>query len=856
MTGDLMFTAPTGAKSSNLLSGGDRAVTSNKKACRLAAVGLLCGWLMQAGVAQEVPRLPEARDTTEPPITARLNFNEAPLDIVLADYSEKTGRTLLRAPGLPTPSFTLRSQGELTISEYLSAVETVLTMHGIGLVESGERFMRVVPIKSVRREPLDIMESLAEGAVPERTGTMVSQMVTLKHIDITEAIKAIDPLRFEHGQFNAFERTNSILITDSPANINRMLQVLRMIDQPIEAREEPNVIQIRFAKAGDVKRRLEEIIADSQKEQQQAAMAPRLRSAGSPGVETAPPGVIRPQSIRDRAAAAAAVTAPAPELIEEAERGIIRGKVQIVADDRTNLLIIITRRENMAFFERMVAVLDVETSPDVIVKVIRLDFATAEDIAGMLNDLIGATQKDDGRAATPLTSEGAAESRPLREIEAALRNRQQQERKSSVGELSKDNIKILSDKRTNSLIVMASKGDLETLTEIIRDMDKMLSQVLIEAVIIEVSLDDSIDTGVSWIQKSMTTYSQDSAGRRTPVMSFAGAGGGGGGVPLDAATLNDPAQLATSGLGYFFTLFDLNLNMVLRASASDSRSRVVSTPALLTTDNTEAKLTSTERIYVFEGTTFVGTSTDSRTARYRQEDVGLTLTVKPQINENHVVMMTIKQEISEPGDVTGSDTDNLTGQRISINRTIEASIAVKSGQTIVLGGAVRESSGRRRDKVPLLGDIPILGRLFSSVRRGSGRTETIVFITPYVLDTPDQVEQETRRRRDALNIGGMWKEGWSGSKLAEPVPVRRDFIPRHPTPAARNAAPVSREVPRETATWRTSDGKEARAGTNRAPDEVLVDGTVPASESRDIDEVDAFIREQQRKWDEVMRGRR
>lgn len=786
-------------------------------------------------------------------LSARLNFVEAPLEIVLADYSEKTGKTLLRAPGLPSPVFTLRSQGELSIDEYLKAIEAILTMHGIGLVESGARFVRVVPVKSVRREALEIMETIPEGLVVERGGALVSQLVQLKHIDIAEATKAIEPMRNEHGQINPFERTNSIMVTDMPENINRMLQVLRLIDQPVEAREEPNIIQIRFAKAADIKRRLEEIIAESQKEQQALSTVPRARASGAPGVvPTAPAGVIRPQRGAVRAEAE-----PESEMMEAAERGIIRGKVQIIADDRTNLLIIITRRENMSFFERIVAVLDVETSPDVEVKVIRLDFATAEDVAKMLNDLIGATQKDEGRTAAPL-ADGAegSESRRLAEVELALRSRQQQvERKSSVGELSKDNIKILSDKRTNSMIIMASKSDLATLQDIITDMDMMLSQVLIEAVIIEVSLDSSIETGVSWVQKSMTAYSQNSAGARTPALSFAG-GGGGGATPLDAARLNDPSQLATSGLGYFFTLYDLNVNMILKASAGDSRSRVVSTPALLTTDNTEAKLTSTERIYVFEGTTYVGTQTDSRTARYRQEDVGLSLTVKPQINDNHVVMMQIKQEFSEPGDISNTDTDNLTGQRISVNRTIEASIAVQSGQTIVLGGQVRESNSRSRAKIPLLGDIPILGRLFSSNRQGTGRTETIVFITPYVLDTPDQINHETRRRRDSLNIGGMWKQGWSGSELAEPNDAKPATFPRRGAGAVAGPVPAARPVP-PVQPWTSSDGKVARGGERgdsaaaALPPPADPVSPVRAAPSSDVD---IFIREQQRKWDEAVRG--
>jgi len=730
-----------------------------------------------------------------------LKYYNAPLDILLEDYSVKTGRTLLLAPNLPSPTFTLTSQGELEPDEYLQAIETLLAMHEIGLITVGERFIQVVPIRQARRTSLEIREDTAETLVHGRTGELVSQLIQLSHVTIAEATKAIDPLRHEFGTIHPFERTNALLVTDSAVNIQRMLQVLRIIDQPAETREDSNIIQIRYARATEIKAKLEELIRASQEDEQQRATAPRMRDTGAPGPETrtAPPGVIRarPQPTRTD-------DQPDPrleDLIALAERGIIRGRVHIVADDRTNQLIIITRPENMTFFNRVIEVLDIATTPDVIVEVIRLDFADAEQTATMLNNLIGATaREDDMRRGTEPAEGEEPRAVALREFERRVAAVAESERRSKVGELSRDNITILSDQRTNSLIIMARRSDLETMREIIRDMDRMLAQVLIEAVIIEVSLDDTFETGVSWIQKSMVAYNENAAGRRTPIFSFAG-GGGGGTVPLDATGLTDPARLSTSGLGYYFTLFDLNINAVLRASASDTRSRVVSTPVLLTTDNEEATLTSTERIYVFEGTTFVGTATDSRTARYRQEDVGLTLTVKPQINENHVVMMQIRQEFSEPGDTVGTDTDNLTGQRISINRTLEAKIAVRSGQTIVLGGQVRESASRRRDKVPLLGDIPVLGRLFSSNRRSSGRTETIVFITPYVLDSPEAAYDETVRRRDALDIGGMWQQGWSGSELAEPpaeggrAPRRAPTVAPGPRPSPRVAPPPTVALP-------------------------------------------------------------
>ena len=773
---------------------------------RLIALSLVLSGLIPAVLAQGpgVPTAPRGAVPAEATTKGlNLKFSTTPLEIVLQDYSEKTGKTLLRAPGLPSPVFTLRSQGELTLEEYLFAIETEFSMHGIGLVEAGEKFIRVVPIKKARQEAIEIKESLPEGKLPEGSGELISQMIVLKHIDIAEATKALAALRHEYGQLNAFERTNSILVTDTGGNINRMLQILRFIDQPIEAREEPQIIQIFHAKAGDIKKKLEEIIAESQKDQPKSTV-PRPNASGAPGVVRAAPGVIR---ARRPTTARTASPTPISEAIAAAERGIIRGTVKIVADERTNKLIIITRPENMTFLKMVVEVLDIETSPDVMVRVVRLEFAESKEIAGMLNDLIGATEKEAPTAPRKEAASGdASEAKALRDYVDSLKSTQPvADRKSSVGELSKDNIKILSDERTNSLIIMASKGDLATLLEIVDDMDMMLSQVLIEAVIIDVTLGDSLETGVRWIQNSLTAYERNSAGVRSPVISYAGGGGGASfiGEARNAAEATGE-QLRTGGLGYFFTMFDLNIDAVIKASSTDSRTKIVSTPALLTTDNTTAELTSTDKIYVFEGTTYYnGTGNNNNSsARYRQEDVGLKLIVTPHINENSIVMMEIEQEISSPG-AEGGDTDNLAGQIISSARKIKAEIAVKSGQTIGLGGQVRENASRSRTKIPLLGDIPLLGRLFNSTSQSKGRTETIVFITPYVLDTPEQVVAETIRRRDSLSIKGMWKRGWSGSDLAEGA-----------EPPTTERAPKTTE---DTESAERLSAKEARAYQKQQP---------------------------------------
>lgn len=714
-----------------------------------------------------------------------LKFSSAPLDMVLNDYSQKTGRTVLQGAKVPKAMITLRSQGALSVEEYLHAMETVLGMHGIGLVKVGEKFVKVVPIAEARQEAMDIGEQeyqdvlddegvaltndsgqvIQELVALDETDELVSQLLALKYITLDEAKKAVEPLKHVYGQIHTFETINSLLVTDTAANINRITQVLQYIDQPIEAREETHVIGITYSKASEIKSKLEEIIADTR--QQTKPTTPRQRASGAPGVvrPVAPPGVIRALP-----AAAQPAAATAEQIIEQAERGIIRGEVKIVADDRTNILIIITRPENMKFFEKIVNVLDVETAPDVVVKVFRLEFADAKEIQTILNDLIGATTPDEGPAGTSPVATG--EAAKLREVPTTLAKPKAVESKSKVGELSKDNIKILADERTNALIIMASKGDLATLTEIIDDMDIMLSQVLVEAVVLEVNLDDTFESGFDWLQRSLIAYKENAAGTRTPLVGFAGSGGGGNFQPSDALSFNEPTTFPAAdgnplaGLTYYLTYFDLNMDVVMRLVSTDSRTQILSSPVILTTDNTDATINVATERYFFKGKKYVGGGDNP----FYEDDVetkkvGIELTVTPRINAKKFVVMEIAQKIDN---VSGVQVINNTEWPIVTTRKLEADIAVRSEETIVLGGLVLNSTTKQKTKIPILGDIPLLGWLFRSMRDEKSRSEVIVFITPYVMDSPEEIEADALRRRDAVHLDGMWKYGWSGSRFAEP----------------------------------------------------------------------------------------
>jgi len=729
----------------------------------------------------------------------KLQFDNSPSDMVLQAYARETSRTLLYAPDAPKASISLRSQTPLNRREYLLAIQTVLRMNNIALLPVGEKFLKVVPASAVLANAIPTGFQEPESGLLEDRGEIVSQMIQLRYISIDEASKAIASFKRGEGQLQVFERTNSILLTDRTENVNRMIEIIRFLDQPRPAREEVNVRTIRYAKAANVKQRLDEIVKESQNNttgkatpQSNAAGAPGIRSVSSPiPLPTPIPGVVR-------APAATPANNPIVEaLMAEAERGVIRGKVQILADERTNILIIITQPENMAFFERIINVLDIETTPDVIVTVLRLEYADAEEVAKMLNDLIGNVKAEQPKGTASAAGAGAttsatgeakpAASTPLADFAERLRAPAAvgEPGKSKVGELSKDNIKLLSNKRTNAVIIMASKSDTAALREIITDMDIMLSQVLIETVVMEVKLNDNIKTGIDWLQQFRTSEKGNRPDWMNPFSYFGSGGGGSTPIPngdlkaFAAATITNAlsATSAAEGFLYYLGLGGIGVNAVIQASSEDSRTKILTSPVLLTQDNKEASIESTDLFYIFKGYTYTGTTTTQGTGLDRQsnvdqQNVGITVKITPRINQRGLVVLHVTETFQDA--IPNAQTIDGTPWPSISTRKLSADVSVKSGETVILGGLVKSTKTKASNGIPLLKDIPFIGRyLFGSTSDTDTRTEVLVFLTPHVLDTAESMEAEARRRKNYLNSNETWTKDWSGSKLADETIVQK-----------------------------------------------------------------------------------
>jgi general secretion pathway protein D len=312
--------------------------------------------------------------------------------------------------------------------------------------------------------------------------------------------------------------------------------------------------------------------------------------------------------------------------------------------------------------------------------------------------------------------------------------------------------KIIADQRSNSLLVFATRDDMERIKEVVEKLDVLLSQVLIESVIIDVQLDKAVQLGVS-VAQNPTKFSGNITN---------GIFGGGGSVngPSFLNFLNNATASGTSlgtnsssifgnalpgGLSYFGNIGP-TWDVALQAAANDSTTTVIQRPRIQTSQAKAASFFVGQTVPYVTSTYSGGVSGNS--SSYSQLSVGVELDVTPFINPDGLVVMDINQEID---DISGSTTIEGVGAIPNTDkRTLSSEIAVKDKDTVMLGGFVRSNKSNSRSGVPLLQDIPLLGFLFSQHNDSKGRTETIVLIRPTVLRTPTEAAAQAIKEEQRL----------------------------------------------------------------------------------------------------------
>ena len=388
--------------------------------------------------------------------------------------------------------------------------------------------------------------------------------------------------------------------------------------------------------------------------------------------------------------------------------------IKVVADNRTNSVMLVATETDTARVKQLIGLLDKEVPKgDTTLHVYRLQNATAEDLAKVLASL-PREAKETQKGRSPL--------------------------------LSKE-VQVTADKATNMLIITAGRDDYRTIEDVIKKLDTPRPMVYIEALIMEVNVNKDFKLGVEWRGAkdtgTISGFDATAAGspRSAAFIGSTATGSTGGIIPSAAynattgiGSVSLPSGFSVGILGAGIAIGGVvfpTIGAVLQAYQSDSDVSILSTPQILTLDNEEAEVNVGKNVpYVTRKETSGVTSTGIDYSTYEYKDVGVNLKVTPHINEENYVRLKIDQQVSKV--VTAESTAGLP---TTLKRTAKTVVVVKDKETVVIGGLVGDSTDMGTYKIPLLGDIPLLGWLFKSRVTGRERTNLFVFITPHIIRT-------------------------------------------------------------------------------------------------------------------------
>ena len=638
-----------------------------------------------------------------------IEFSGAPVEMVLKVYGDLVDKTVIKDPSAPSATITLQpKQGqELSDEDKILAIETVLEMNGVHLESFGEKFVRALPRATARKEGIPLI--LDPDAPLGESSRVVSLMMTFRNIALDEAQKALEGLKSDKGVLNVYERSGSILVTDTEMNIGRMREIIKEIDLPTPVTENVFIRQIQNASATEIQKVLQAIVDDAKKlleKQGKNAQNAAPRASGIQPVGGVRSLLRRPQTQNEPTPA---VNESLVTSVSDADRGMIRGDSLIIADERSNKLVIKTQKANMDFFDKVIEQLDVETTPDTVVKIYRLKYAEAEDVQDMINDLIGnaPSAKNTKQGSQNANSKNTgAQKGNLTTGTGSRQSTNQRTGEAKAGELSKENTTVLADKRINGIVVMTQKELVPVIEQIIETMDIKLSQVLIETVIIEVSLGNGIESGIDWVQKGRKhgvntenltdslgrqlfyPYAKDSEGAYTEYVDYAGTpvlaetegastvaalknvavvardglmnyytggayglgGGASGGNEAFGVATGIASNLLSKSFSFVFDSDELGLSAILHMTESDSHAKYIASPIIMTLDNKEAKINATAMHYLLKGFQSSGNSYSTiAVPDYEQKELGIEIKTTPKINPNGTVMLSVEEKYTQLG---------------------------------------------------------------------------------------------------------------------------------------------------------------------------------------------------------------
>lgn len=650
-----------------------------------------------------------------------VDFVDTPLIDVVKYFAELTGRNFILEEDLKG-QVTIISHRKVTVPEAYEAFLSTLEVKGYTISTVGG-INKIVPTGEAKNKEIQV----GEGANIPYSDRYVTQIIQLENVQVGDISSVVKELAGKDANIIAYAPTNTMIITDAAVNIRRVYRIINKLDVSAP-KAKLEIIPLAHATAAEVQQVIEQLYgtAESSTSSSSSSSSSDRRSNRSSRRN-------RRNRNRDNESSSSADSTKVGSEGKYIEK--------IISDERTNSLIVLANEEAMSAVKELINKLDVDVDPAsrAGIHVIYLEHAKAEDIATVLSNLSENNANNNNR-------NNAASARER--IRRAQQERSDADSAESVGSAVAaldSGVRITSDENTNSLVIVATNDQLQILMTVINKLDIRRKQVFVEAVIMELASEDSTNVGLG------VHLGRPSGDDENAVLSVLSAQLGSSSLGLTQDLLSGTAagvfgpsiDVPITGLdGSSQTLSIPAFGVVLQALQSNSTTNILSTPNILTMDNEEAKIVVGRNIPFPVSNSF--NNNGQPVISFQREDVAITLQVTPQINESNFVTLEIFQEVQEVEEDAPSGLDVQQAGFITSKRSAETTVVVRDNQTIVLGGLMGSTDTEVETKIPVLGDIPLVGKLFRGTRTSTRKTNLLIFLTPHVISEPADLEEVYR----------------------------------------------------------------------------------------------------------------
>jgi general secretion pathway protein D len=674
-----------------------------------------------------------------------LNFKDASLRAVL-EYLSEAASLVIVEEAVIDGRVTVMSRQPLSVDEAVALLNTVLKGKGFAAIRTG-RTLKIVSLDQAKKSALPVRS----GNDPEKiepSDELVTHVIPIQYADAAQLKRDLAPLVPSYADLSANVSTNSLIITDTQMNVRRLVEIIRALDAHMSGVSEVKVFQLKYANAANAARLISDVFKSDQTTQSGGGRGGGIqRFLFGPGGPGGPGGGDSGQS------------------------GSRQQKVTASADERTNTLVISGPPEILKVVEGVVKQLDANPAEEQAVFIYPLRNAKAINVESVLNTLFGWSGTSTGRSSASSTGSSAFRSGPSsgsQGIGGAFgrssgsgssgsrgmgsggmgsgglgssglgaggfgssgfgstgrgtsgfgtsgrgTGRMSSTSASAASDLA-GKVYVVADEDTNSLLVTADSKHFERIKTVIADLDRPIPQVLIKVLIVEVTHDNSLDLGAEFSALNMNA---------------AGTKGQKYGTDFGVAAKTD---------GLVLRVIQDEFTATLRAIATVGKVDVLSRPYILTSDNQQATIMVGQEVPFVTRSQLTEAGQTINTIEY--DDIGIILTVTPHINPDGLVIMDVYPEISALLKDTTVDISEKVTAPVFTRRAAQSRVAIRDGQTIVIGGLMEDRLTDTVRKVPILGDIPWIGALFRRTITAKTKTELLIFLTPHVAKVPEDLK--------------------------------------------------------------------------------------------------------------------